>query len=67
MKTTIDWRRCVICALCCIGMFSFMLIFGEDERPIGVWILSRAYLALASAVCFYIAKRLRLYWSVKAK
>lgn len=49
-------------ALFAAGFFSVMLVFGEDELPLGEWTEVRLCLAAIAAACFYTLHRLTVKW-----
>lgn len=67
MKQLLNWRKWVQYALLSIGFFALVLIFGEDERPMGEWIEVRIYLALIATACFYSLGKLTKKWEREGK
>lgn len=67
MKQLLNWRQWVLYVLFAVGFFAVVLIFGEDERPMGEWIEARIYLAVLAAACFYPLCKLTKKWERENK
>lgn len=67
MKQLLNWRQWVLYVLFAVGFFAVVLIFGEDERPMGRWIEVRVYLALLAAASFYPLCKLTKKWERENK
>lgn len=67
MKQLLNWREWVQYALLSIGFYAVILIFSEDELPMGEWIEVRIYLALIVTACFYTLSKLTKKWEREGK
>lgn len=67
MKRLLNWRQWVLYLLFVIGFMAVMLIFGDDERPLGEWVEVRIYLALIATACFYPLCKLTKKWERERK
>lgn len=62
MKALLNWRYYVLTTLFATMFLSVVLIFGEDERPLGQWILTRVCLAAFTYVCGLAFRQLSMKW-----
>ncbi len=67
MKTKLNWRWLVLYALFTAGFSAVILMFGEDERPVGEWVEVRIILAAIAAACLYPLCRLAKKWEREGK
>lgn len=67
MKALLNWRYYVLTALFAAIFLSVALIFGEDERPLGQWVVTRVYLAAFTCVCGFAFGRLSKKWECEGK
>lgn len=67
MKALLNWRYYVLTALFAAIFLSVALIFGEDERPLGQWVVTRVCLAAFTCVCGFVLGRLSKKWERDGK
>lgn len=67
MKSLLNWRQGVLYTLFVVAFFAAILIFGDDERPLGAWIEVRVYLFAIASGCFYALCRLARKWEREGK
>lgn len=67
MKELFNWRYYVLYTLFGVGLWSFLFIAAQDNRPLGAWIETRLYLAVIGFACFMALGKLHNKWSREGK